>query len=229
MNKRKYIASLLIAFSLSSLIGCDNTPSVEYEEPIVIEKEEKEQFDFNAIVSDADEIKIKERIFNLNKVYEIFVDGQTIGRIDGKFVNVTGDVFTLTDREDNTIASEKQIKRWSIKLNRLAEVYDANNNVTGYIGEEVIKDFFKLGRMMHFYDANRNEIGTCEQKVFNVFDEYVIYDNDGNEDYRIKEKVSLMAPEYNIEIKDKDSVIKPTDAIFVTSILDAIKSSSEEE
>lgn len=221
MVNKKLTISLLIAISLG-LVGCNNSPTVKYEEPTVTQ-EEKEKFDFNTIIGEADTINIKENIFNFNKVYKVSVDNETIGEINGEYINITGDIFTLTDKYDREIASEKQIKRWGIKLNRLAEVYDANGNVSGYIGEEKINDFFSLGRIMHFYDADKNEIGTCKQKVFNILDEYVIYDNEGNEDYRIKEEFTIMEPEYNIEVKDKDSIIKPTNAVFVTSILDAIR------
>lgn len=229
MNKKKIIASLLIAISMFGLISCEE-PSVNTQVKVNTPTEDKkEDINFNEIINKADKIKVKENIFNLNRVYEVLVDGSTIGRIDGKFANITGDVFTLTDTNDNIIASEKQIKRWGVKLNRLAEVYDDNGNVSGYIGEEVINDLFHLGRVMHFYDKDKNEIGTCEQKVFNYLDEYVVYDNEGNEDYRIKEQLTFMEPEYIIEVKDKESIIKRSDTVFVTSIIDSIKQAEEKK
>lgn len=233
--KRKTLASLLIASSLlvvttTSLVMCSKSSTVSNQEVNTVtaeEQKEKEDFDFNEIISTADKIKVKEDIFNFNRVYTISVDGEDIGEINGEFINITGDVFTLTDKYDREIVSEKQIKRWGVKLNRLAEVYDANGNVTGYIGEEVLNDFFNLGRIMHFYDTDKNEIGTCEQKVFNLLDEYVVYDIEGNEDYRIKEQFTFMEPEYDIEVKDKESEIKETDVVFVTSIIDSIKQAEE--
>lgn len=225
MVKCKYIISLLIAINIISLVGCkdsSNEVNTQTQEKVI-----EEEFDFNKTITNANKIKVKEDIFNLNRVYEISVDDEVIGKINGQYINITGDIFTLTDKNDKEIASEKQIKRWGVKLNRLAEIYDANGNVSGYIGEEVLNDFFNLGRIMHFYDKDKNEIGKCEQKVFNYLDEYVVYNNDGNEDYRIKEQLTMVEPEYIIEVKDKESIVKQTDVVFATSIIDAIKQAEE--
>lgn len=225
MVKCKYIISLLIAINIISLVGCkdsSNEVNTQTQEKVI-----EEEFDFNKTITNANKIKVKEDIFNLNRVYEISVDDEVIGKINGEYINITGDIFTLTDKNDKEIASEKQIKRWGVKLNRLAEIYDADGNVSGYIGEEVLNDFFNLGRIMHFYDKDKNEIGKCEQKVFNYLDEYVVYNNDGNEDYRIKEQLTMVEPEYIIEVKDKESIVKQTDVVFATSIIDAIKQAEE--
>lgn len=225
MVKCKYIISLLIAINIISLVGCkdfSNEVNTQTQEKVI-----EEEFDFNKTITNANKIKVKEDIFNLNRVYEISVDDEVIGKINGQYINITGDIFTLTDKNDKEIASEKQIKRWGVKLNRLAEIYDADGNVSGYIGEEVLNDFFNLGRIMHFYDKDKNEIGKCEQKVFNYLDEYVVYNNDGNEDYRIKEQLTMVEPEYIIEVKDKESIVKQTDVVFATSIIDAIKQAEE--
>lgn len=221
MVKCKYIISLLIAINIISLVGCKDTSNevnTQTQEKVI-----EEEFDFNNIITNADKIKVKEDIFNLNRVYEISVDDEVIGKISGEYINITGDIFTLTDKNDKEIASEKQIKRWGVKLNRLAEVYDANGDISGYIGEEFFEDFFSYIRLMHFYDKDKNEIGTCKQKFFSILDEYVVYDMEGNEDYIIKEKFYTIEPEYEIEVKDKESIIKETDVIFITSILDSIK------
>lgn len=221
MVKCKYIISLLIAINIISLVGCKDTSNevnTQTQEKVI-----EEEFDFNKIITNADKIKVKEDIFNLNRVYEISVDDEVIGKISGEYINITGDIFTLTDKNDKEIASEKQIKRWGVKLNRLAEVYDTNGDISGYIGEEFFEDFFSYTRLMHFYDKDKNEIGTCKQKFFSVLDEYVVYDMEGNEDYIIKEKFYTIEPEYEIEVKDKESIIKETDVVFITSILDSIK------
>ena len=63
---------------------------------------------------------------NKNEQYQIYKDRDKVGEINGKYINLTGDIFILTDKDGNEISSEKQIKRWNIKFNRMAQVYDEN-------------------------------------------------------------------------------------------------------
>jgi len=71
---------------------------------------------------------VEEELISFNQKYNIYIDNSYIGSISGKFVNITGDIFTFKDKNGYIISSEKQIKRWGIKLNRMAELRDKSNN-----------------------------------------------------------------------------------------------------
>lgn len=87
-----------------------------------------EQIDILEKINSATKVKVEEEFISFNKKYNIYIDNSYIGNISGKFINVTGDVFTFKDKNDNIISYEKQIKRWGIKLNRMAELRDKSNN-----------------------------------------------------------------------------------------------------
>lgn len=118
----------------------DSTVSVNRE--IDVKPDVEENDDLLEILNEAEKITIKEAFFSLNPHYEVYVDNQQVGTVTGKYIQITGDVFTLADMNGNTYASEKQIKRWGIKLNRLAEVFDKEGKTVGFIGEEKFRDFF---------------------------------------------------------------------------------------
>ena len=74
------------------------------------------QEDYSSLLEEATTVKIKKRnLFLFKKEYDIYVAGERIGTVSGKYVNITGDVFTFTDANGNEIAKEKQIKRWGNK------------------------------------------------------------------------------------------------------------------
>ena len=98
--------------------------------------------DYSSLIEEATTVNVKERFVSLTKTYDVYVDGKEIGSVSGEYVNITGDIFTLTDANGNEIAKEKQIKRWGVRLNRLANLMDQDGNTTGYIGEEYFTDFF---------------------------------------------------------------------------------------
>lgn len=87
-----------------------------------------EQTDILEKINSATEVKVEEELISFNKKYNIYIDNSYIGNVSGKFINITGDIFTFKDKNDNIISSEKQIKRWGIKLNRMAELRDKSNN-----------------------------------------------------------------------------------------------------
>ena len=79
-------------------------------------------------LNSANDVRVEEELISFNQKYNIYIDNSYIGSISGKFVNITGDIFTFKDKNGNIISSEKQIKRWGIKLNRMAELRDKSNN-----------------------------------------------------------------------------------------------------
>lgn len=79
-------------------------------------------------INKAKSVTIREEIISLNKSYDIYVDGKKIANVSGKYISLTGDVFTLKDNSGKVLMSEKQIKRWGLKLNRAAQIYGADGN-----------------------------------------------------------------------------------------------------
>lgn len=187
-----------------------------------------------ARINAADEIKVKEAMFSLGKKkYAISVKEndkfEEIAEIKGKYSKITGDVFTMKDMDGNILATEKQIKRWGVKLNRLAVVYDHEENVIGYIGEELDK-ILSIGSLLHFYNADKNEIAIFDQvnisltgKKFNILK----IDSD-EEDYKIAKDLISTSDTYKIEVIDS-SIISPIEVIFSVAIDDAISDAAEEK
>ncbi len=176
----------------------------------------------------AEKIIIQTDYFSMNKSYHVSVNGEKVGDIDGKYFPLFGDTLTFEDSAGNVIGSERQIKRWNIKLNRLAEVLDEDNKTVGYIGEKVIQNFFNLGYTFHFYDAKQNELATARENVFRLFDEYVIYDNESQPLYKIKQKFSLFNRKYEITVYESDT-IPVEQSLYLTCILDAIKQADKDK
>lgn len=218
-KKKKVIISTIIGLFLLTLlllILSEYVGGVKYS---VTEVKE--------ILLSADEIVIKERNFAFNKSYQVFVNDEYIANVTGKYINVTGEVLSLKNISGDLIAKEKQIKRWGIKLNRLAEVYDNEENVTGYIGEEKIKDIFRIGYYFHFYDKDKNEIGTSDQ-VFSLLKKDVFYNEDKEEIYIVNKTFHLLKDCYTIHVKDTGEVL-PEMAIFMTCIEDSIEKADREK
>lgn len=187
-----------------------------------------EQIDLVTTLSQANTVKVKKSWFSFNKNYQVYVDGEKVGKVEGLYFNLFGERLVLSDLKGQVYGSEQQVKRWNIRLNRLAQVYNQTDETVGYIGEQLIQDFFRLGHTFHFYDENREEIAISKEKVFRFFPEYIIEDKDGNLLYRIKKKVSLLVSTY--EITNYDSSFLPVEqAVFLTCILDSIKAAESEE
>ncbi|HAX74107.1 MAG TPA: hypothetical protein DCY20_11340 [Firmicutes bacterium] len=216
MNRKKltFIICLLVCLLLTVMFT-ENVQAQSFDDLITT-------------LENTDEMIIKRKWFTLNNSYAIYVDKDKVGTVDGKYINITGDVFKLKDTEGQVYGSEKQIKRWNIKLNRLAQVYDENSKTVGYIGEQMINDFFRLGKTFHFYDSNKDEVGVAKQKVFRLFSEFVIEDNNGTKLYKIKQQFSLFSSTYKITVYD-NSVVPVEQSIYLTCILDAIKQAEESE
>lgn len=238
MNKSIFsIMALLLLFGFT---GCaevpptQNTPQTKQEvaQVSVSNTEEKledntEVEDVENIINTAKEITIKEASISMTKKYYIYADNKEIGTVTGKFINDFGDVFTLKDLNGNVLGSEKQIKRWGTKLTRCAQVFDADNNITGYIGEEVLTNLFSDGYFFHFYDKDKNEIGTSDEIKFSLLKKNLFNDMNGNTDYVVNAHIALN-DSYTITVNDT-SDIPIKNAIFMVCIEDAIKDSKSKK
>lgn len=214
MKKNRFIL-LSLATTLSlMLFGCETSSSSNTEQI--------EQLNYyQSLLTNAQTIKVSVDPFSINPEYDITINGQEFGEVEGKYFNVIGDVFTLEDEAGNVWGSEKQIKRWGVKLNRLAQVMNPDGETVGYIGEEKVKDLFKYGYSFHFYDEAKNEIAHSDQVFFSITRQYKIKDNEGNLLYNIKGNFLALTNTYTIEVVDS-SVVPVEQAIFLTCILDAI-------
>lgn len=233
MRKLKIsIASMLILLTITNITSCakttitqnnlsDNTITNTSNDEAISEVESSLEK-----LANAKTITVKKDLISLNNSYSIKLDDEDFGSVSGKYVNITGDKFSLKDESGNVLLSEKQIKRWGVKLNRLAEVYDHNNNVIGYIGEEKIEDLFKVGYTFHFYDKDKNEIASSNQKFFSLLDTFKIYDNDKNLCFEINEEFTLVYEKYTITVHD-NSTISSGEAILLTTILNAIRNANK--
>lgn len=112
-------------------------PAEELHEEVVAPevKEETKTSNENVLdkINNANSVTVKEKFISLNKSYDVYIDGKQIANVSGKYISLTGDVFTLKDNSGNTLMSEKQIKRWGIKLNRAAQIYDAKGNTVRFL------------------------------------------------------------------------------------------------
>lgn len=234
-NKKMII--ILSIISTISLVGCNNNVSTNSnnnssqdttkQNSITNNKvETTEKIDLLSELNNAKKITVEEKFVSIGASYNIYADDKYIGEIQGKYVNITGDVFEMKDLNGNVVKSEKQIKRWNIKLNRMAEIYDKDKNISGYIGEEKIKDMFSLGYKFHFYNKNKQEIGYTNQQIFSLTDSYKVYDLNKNLDYEIKEEFISLKPSFNISINDT-SDISAEDVVFYTAIQNEISKSDK--
>ena len=173
-------------------------------------------------LNNASQITIEERVLNIGKDYNIIVGREKVASVSGKDINVIGgDVFTLTTVDGQVLASEKEHTRF-LSLSRTASCYDAQGKLTGYIGEEKLKDFFSLSYVFHFYDANKQDLGTSRKLGKSSFNRHNLYDAQGNADYNIDKHFSLIGDTYTLTVLDKTSAIPLTSAIFMVCIEDAI-------
>lgn len=239
MKKLIYTISIVALFvgMLMLLTGCTdnmepsiptagNTQNVEDVENI---EDVEDVGDFITQLENAEKVTVEEKIISLNKAYTIYVDGKEVATVSGKFIHITGDVFELKDNAGNVVAKEKQIRRWGIKLNRLAQIMDKNGKTTGYIGENVIKDLFSISRYkFHFYDANKNEYAHTKEQIISLFYTYHLYDNSEDKIFSIEKDFSFIRDKYTIT-RVKDSDVKMQDVVFLTCIVDAIKDAAESE
>lgn len=235
-KKTKILMTILIGGTI--LVGCENVNANESssisQKPIVVEdtivdnnKESKDDIGLIEILNNAKEIQVKEQIFSIGVGYDVYADGKLVGSIKGKIISDYGDKFRLIDNNGNVVKEEKQIKRWGVRIDRMAEVYTPDGQISGYIGEEVLKDFFSLGYRFHIYDKNKEEIGYTKEKLTFVGREFDIYDMQDNKDYDIDEDIFNFTSTYTIKLNDT-SDIPVEDVVFYIAIQDCILTADEE-
>lgn len=233
MNKRiKTLMAILLGGFF--LVGCEDADTsqtdISTQKPAVEQSSVNNEDEIGLIetLNNAKEIKIKEKVFSIGVGYDVYADGNLVGSIKGKVIKSFGDKFKLIDTNGNTVKEEKQIKRWGVKINRMAEVTSPDGNVTGYIGEERINDFFSIGYRFHIYNENKEEIGYTKQKLTFLGREFDIYDTEDNMDYDIDEEVFNLTSTYTIKVNDT-SDIPVEDIVFYIAIQDCILTADEEK
>lgn len=209
------IAVLFIVLSLAGCVPCEDE-SCEPEPEVLLTDEEVFE-----LLEDAAEFEIEEAIVSIGKHYTIYADGKKIGTVTGKVITAFGDTFTFETVNGTLISYEDQVKRWGVKLNRAAIVYDAEDNIIGYIGEETETKLFSIGYWFHFYDAEKNEIGTSDEVNISVLKKNNFYNNDGELIYKVEKQFTLLADKYLLTVEDS-SEVSATMAIFMVCIEDAI-------
>ena len=178
-------------------------------------------------LNEASTIMVKKSWFSFNKNYQVYIDGEKVGEIQGLYFNILGERLILKDLDGEVYASEQQIKRWNVRLNRLAQVYNGADETVGFIGEQVVRDLFRFGKTFHFYDVNRGEIAVSKQKIFHIFPEYVIEDLTGEKLYKVKKKFSLFRTTYEITVYNPN-VLPVEQTLFLTVILNSINESDKD-
>ena len=190
----------------------------------------------NEILENVSEVTIEKKILSLRKHYYVMSDGVLIGEIKGKLFPLFGDVLKFNDIHGNLIKKESQIKRlgltqirgFNISLNRLAEIKDENNTITGYIGEKKLKDWWRIKRIQYFYnkDYKVQGFGKPDSIFFNK--DFKVYDNNNSIDYVINGNFFSPISKYTIDIID-NSDIAVEDVIFYTIIENSIINSKLKE
>ena len=161
--KKRYFFSIIAIVVILLLVGCSSEIKDTNDDESSLPE------DYSSLIEEATTVNVKERFVSLTKTYDVYVDGKEIGSVSGEYVNITGDIFTLTDANGNEIAKEKQIKRWGVRLNRLANLMDQDGNTTGYIGEEYFTDsgYYKYHEAYHLLKfSNEKQI---LEKAYNEY------------------------------------------------------------
>lgn len=191
---------------------------------------------FDEIMTVSNEITIEKKIFSFRKHYYILSDGVLVGEVTGKLFPIFGDTLNLKDVNGNIIKKESQIKRlgltqvklFNFSINRLAQVEDGDGNITGYIGEQKLTDFWRLKRVEYFYDINYEKLGKGIPDSIILCRDYKIFDTDNNIDYIIDGSIFSPTHKYKITINDT-SDIDVEDAIFYTIIENSIRTDKLKE
>jgi len=229
-----YVAKTIIGLSVGAMsmlyVGCGNNKGniEDYQTTGSQFQPHSRNIDYEQKLFDADKVVIKEKIFSWGKDYRVFVDDIKVASVTGKnFKFFEGDEFILRTEDGKVIASEKEHYKL-FKLDRTASCFDADGNLTGYIGEETWNDFFSLKYQFHVYDANQNKIGSSKKTLLSLLSKQELQDNQGNTDYTIHEKLGLKDI-YEITVLDQNSSITLDKAIFLTCIVDAVTDAAESD
>ncbi|WP_148315471.1 hypothetical protein [Clostridium culturomicium] len=191
---------------------------------------------FEEILSSSKEIAMEKKILSIRKHYYIMSDGVLIGEVKGKLFPFFGDVLELKDIHGNIIKKESQIKRlgltqvklFNVSIDRLAQIEDSTQTITGYIGEEKLKDWWKIKRIQYFYNSDFEKEGTGKPDSFFLNKDFKIFDNDGEVDYVIDGNFFSPTSNFTLDIID-NSDIAIEDVIFYTIIENSIINSKLSE
>ncbi|MEF9991755.1 MAG: hypothetical protein RRZ84_06990 [Romboutsia sp.] len=231
MRKSKRILSIFIAICI---IAMGSLVIENSQINGLFKKTSSELFDTNTqsleeILNKTSTIKIQKKFFSLKKHYYISVDNVVIGEVTGKVFPIFGDKLILKDSNGNIVKSESQIKRigptsgklFNLSFDRLAQIKDSKGSITGYIGEEKLKDFWKLSHRQYFYNENTEKLGSAKPDFFILSKDYTILDNNKDIDYIIDGNIFSLTSKATIT-KNDNSQIAEEDVIFYTIIENSI-------
>ena len=184
---------------------------------------------FEEILENSQKITMEKKLLSLRKHYYIMSDGVLIGEVRGKLFPLFGDTLELKDIHGNLIKKESQIKRlgltqiklFNVSIDRLAQIEDENNNITGYIGEEKLKDWWKIKRIQYFYNSDYEKEGSGKPDSFFFNKDFKVFDNEDNLDYIIDGNFFSPTSKFTLNIEDS-SDIEIEDVIFYTIIENSI-------
>ena len=195
MKKRLKIGYMVCAAVITILIASSiiQIKNIALSKSNVSENFDIEINSLTEILDNAKEIKLEKKLFSLNKHYYIMVDNVVVGEVKGEFLTLFGDTLTMTDVNGYTVKKEHQIKRigptkgklFNVSLDRLAEIRDGSDNITGYIGEQKLKDLLNLNHKQYFYNEEAFEMGMAKPDFFIFSKDYRVFNNEGNIDYDI--------------------------------------------
>lgn len=191
---------------------------------------------FEEILENSQKITMEKKLLSIRKHYYIMSDGVLIGEVRGKLFPFFGDTLELKDIHGNLIKKESQIKRlgltqiklFNVSIDRLAQIEDENNNVTGYIGEEKLKDWWKIKRIQYFYNSDYEKEGSGKPDSFFFNKDFKVFDNEDNLDYIIDGNFFSPTSKFTLNIEDS-SDIEIEDVIFYTIIENSIINSKLNE
>lgn len=191
---------------------------------------------FEEILANSKKITMEKKLLSIRKHYYIMSDGVLIGEVRGKLFPFFGDTLELKDIHGNLIKKESQIKRlgltqiklFNVSIDRLAQIEDENNNVTGYIGEEKLKDWWKIKRIQYFYNSDYEKEGSGKPDSFFFNKDFKVFDNEDNLDYIIDGNFFSPTSKFTLSIEDSID-IDIEDVIFYTIIENSIINSKLNE
>lgn len=228
-GKIKLVSMLVVGFLVAS---CFLTHKVQMNN--LFKKTSSSLFDINKdsleeILDNAPAFKIQRQIFSLKKQYFITVDDVVVGKVTGKFFRIFGDKLDMTDAKGNVVKSEYQVKRlgptngklFNLSFSRLAEIQNSEGDVTGYIGEEKLKDFWRLTHKQYFYNNNAEKIGSAKPDFFIFSKDYKVSDVEDNVDYIVDGNIFSLSSKATITKNDSSNIDEET-VIFYTIIENAI-------
>lgn len=209
-------ATLLMITMLTLFTACTNAPQTEGTP----------SYTQNEIFNETTSATVKEKIFKWGKGYTVETDNNQSLKMNGRGVfYLGGEQITLTNENDEVISTEKQHKRWGVKINRMASVRNANDEIIGFIGEKTT-DHIRIAPKMTIFDYEGNQIGKIRGTwnlgpIMNLN----IYNNDGSLAYEVTSR-NIVQPTYNINVKDSSEI--PFEyAVYTSLILNELRKSDD--